>query len=378
MAAGGRDEAAGVLILIQGAHIHAPADQGAGDLLLGHGKILAVAPRIDVSALGALGSVTVVRASGLRAIPGLIDLHLHFLGGAGAFGPSSRTQELSAADILGCGVTSAVGLLGVDLVTRSPASLYGKALGLEASGLTTWMYAGGFVVPSPTVTGGVRSDLLLIDKVVGVKVAVAEPLASSPTVEELARLAHDVYAGGRLRGRGGILHVHMGLAADPYPLLGAVLERSGVPPRTLLLCHTNYSASLLDGARRFAARGTYLAVDSTLDPALEREGSVAPATAVLALLEAGIAPARLILQSDANGHRTAGLRSLPAALHALVTDARLPVERALALVTTNPAAALGMTGIKGVLAPGADADVALVADDFTPRYVFTAGQQRLP
>jgi beta-aspartyl-dipeptidase (metallo-type) len=366
------------LTLIRGAHIYAPEDLGVGDLLLGYGKVLQVTSRVDVSGLGGLGEAKVIPADGLVAIPGLVDLHLHFMGGAGALGPDDRTLELSAEDILGQGVTSAVGLLGSDPVTRLLPSLYGKALALERAGITTFIYAGGFAYPSPTLTGSVRSDLMLIDKIVGVKLAVAEAMASSPTVEELARLANDVYAGGRLSGKAGLLHLHLGRDADPFPFLEAVLARSGVPPTTLLLCHVTYSASLFDGARRFVNHGTYLAVDSTLGPALEREGTVAPSVAIPGLLEAGVAPNRLILQSDANGYRTAVLESLLATVRELVDERGMPLAEALRFATTNPAAALKLAGRKGALVPGADADVVLLAQDFAREYVFTAGQQRIP
>jgi beta-aspartyl-dipeptidase (metallo-type) len=219
---------------------------------------------------------------------------------------------------------------------------------------------------------------LLIDKVVGVKVALAENLGSSPSEEELARLVNDVYAGGQLRGRGGILHIHLGLHADPYSLVQSVIDRSGVPPSAILLCHVNYSETLFEGARRFSQYQTYLAVDSTLDPALEREGSIEPARAVIDLLESGASIDRLILQSDANGYRTAALNSLPATLRVLVKEKGFPIEKALRLVTTNPARVLGLSNTKGILAPGADADIVLLDGDFRPRHVFSEGKQRIP
>ena len=75
-----------MVTLIRGAHIFAPDDLGIGDILLAHGKILHVAKRIDEGRMSVLGPVNIVDADGLSAIAGLMDMHLHFLGGAGSGG----------------------------------------------------------------------------------------------------------------------------------------------------------------------------------------------------------------------------------------------------------------------------------------------------
>jgi beta-aspartyl-dipeptidase (metallo-type) len=366
-----------MLVSIRQAHIYAPEDLGVGDILLGYGKILQVAPRIDSSGLVRLGPIDVVDGDGLMAVPGMVDQHVHFLGAGGGSGPGSRIPEISGDDILRNGITTAVGLLGMDHVTRALPSLYAKARTLEHAGLSTLIYTGSFVVPSPTLTGSIRSDLMLIDKVVGVKVAVADATASTPSVEELTRLANDVFAGGLLGGKAGILHIHLGHIGDPYPLLASVLDRSGVPPAAFVVCHVNYSSKHLKGAQQFAALNTYLAVDSTLDPALGRVGAIPPAEAITALLEAGVSPDHLILQSDANGSRAGLHETMLATVRSLVEDHEQPLNVALRFVTVNPATALALAGTKGSLVPGGDADVILIDRDFQPRFVFARGAQKI-
>jgi len=48
------------------------------------------------------------------------------------------------------------------------ASLLAKARGLEAEGVTAYIYTGSYRVPVRTLTGSVQDDLILIDKVIGV------------------------------------------------------------------------------------------------------------------------------------------------------------------------------------------------------------------
>ena len=61
----------------------------------------------------------------------------------------------------------------------------------------------------------------------------------------------------------------------------------------------------------------------------------------------------------------------------LVADDVLPIEGALALVTRNPAARLGLHPRKGALAVGADADLLIVGEDLTIDTVIAGGRVML-
>jgi beta-aspartyl-dipeptidase (metallo-type) len=50
------------------------------------------------------------------------------------------------------GVTTAVGLLGTDALTRSAESLYAKTQSFSAESLTAFMLTGSYWHPSPTIT----------------------------------------------------------------------------------------------------------------------------------------------------------------------------------------------------------------------------------
>ena len=57
-------------------------------------------------------------ASGCMVMPGLVDMHVHITGGGGEAGPASRTPESTLSAFLDAGITTVVGLLGTDCITR--------------------------------------------------------------------------------------------------------------------------------------------------------------------------------------------------------------------------------------------------------------------
>ncbi len=106
--------------LFRHADLFAPEPRGLCDVLVGGGKVLALAP--------ALGEVHLadcehVELAGARVIPGLIDSHVHLAGGGGESGPASRVPRVAFTELTRGGITSCVGLLGTDGTTRTVADL---------------------------------------------------------------------------------------------------------------------------------------------------------------------------------------------------------------------------------------------------------------
>ena len=66
--------------------------------------------------------------------------------------------------------------------------------------MTAFMLTGSYSLPSLTITGSVEEDLILIDKVIGAKLALGETLANSPEIRDIRNLAGRMFA-GRAPGR---------------------------------------------------------------------------------------------------------------------------------------------------------------------------------
>jgi beta-aspartyl-dipeptidase (metallo-type) len=53
-------------------------------------------------------------------------------------------------------VTTVVGLLGTDDVSRRPEALLAKAMQLEQEGISAFIYSGSYQLPLATITGSLR------------------------------------------------------------------------------------------------------------------------------------------------------------------------------------------------------------------------------
>jgi len=152
-----------MLKVIKNGRVYSPDDLGQKDILIAGDTILSVGNRISTDSLPF--PVEVYDAGGEMILPGIIDPHVHFIGGGGSSGLNSRTKEIAVEQIIEAGVTSAVGVLGFDRASRTLKALLLKTRALEDLGLTAFMLTGSYSLPSLTLTGSVEDDLILIDKV---------------------------------------------------------------------------------------------------------------------------------------------------------------------------------------------------------------------
>lgn len=336
--------------LLAGGELFAPQPLGARDLLIVGTRVSRLPkPReLDLRALRALDDAAeVIDAAGCDVVPGFVDPHAHLIGAGGEQGFATRMPEMSAEQIALSGVTTIVGCLGTDAIGRDLGSLLAKARQLDAQGLNTFVYTGSFQVPPPTLTGSVMRDVVLIDKCVGAgEVAIADVRASQPTTAELARIVADAAVGGKIAGKAGVTHFHVGPAVRRLAPLRALLEEFDVEPERLYPTHVSRTRELMDEAIALAGRGCNVDTDT-----------VEPDTAKWLgyYLEHGGPPDRLSFSSDA--HTPGGsTENLFRTFAAAVLEHRLPLERVLPHFSTNAAAALKLAG-KGRIEPGADADL---------------------
>jgi len=112
-----------MLTLIKNAEVYTPEKLGQKDVLLAGSSIVAIADEIN---LPESVSAKVIDASGMFLVPGFIDAHVHIAGAGGEGGPASRTPEMLLSDMISAGVTTVIGCLGTDGITRSVESVLMK------------------------------------------------------------------------------------------------------------------------------------------------------------------------------------------------------------------------------------------------------------
>ncbi|MBE0642406.1 MAG: beta-aspartyl-peptidase, partial [Bacteroidales bacterium] len=122
-----------MLTLIRGTKVYSPDNAGIADVLVGGGTILAVGSSLQQYCVP---GVDVVEAGGNIMVPGLIDSHVHITGGGGEGGPGSRMPELELSQMIEGGVTTVVGCLGTDGITRSVDSVLMKVKSLRSQGVS--------------------------------------------------------------------------------------------------------------------------------------------------------------------------------------------------------------------------------------------------
>jgi beta-aspartyl-dipeptidase (metallo-type) len=356
--------------LIRHADLYDPEPRGLCDVLVVGERVVAVAPHLPPPRLGPDADVAVVDLRGARLVPGFVDMHVHLAGGGGEGGFLHRTPAVPPSALAAAGTTTAVGLLGTDGVTRSVQELLATVRAVNDAGLTAYMYTGAYEIPTRTITGSVRADIVLIDRVLGTgEIAVSDDRSSHPSEDDLAHLAAETRVGGLLSGKAGVLHLHMGAGRRGLEPVLDLLSRRDLPAAMFVPTHLNRNERLLDQAVALAKLGGGVDLTAGLDRPAGDSAEIPAPRALRRLLEAGVALERITLSSDAGGSlpvfgpagELAGIdvgrpRTLWLAARAAVIDEGLDLATALATVTANPARRLRLAA-KGRVAAGADADL---------------------
>ncbi|MGB8952678.1 MAG: beta-aspartyl-peptidase [Candidatus Aminicenantales bacterium] len=374
-----------MITLIQEGFIYSPQPLGKKDLLIVGEKIVAVTEpgRIQIKGI----DVRVIDGRGKTVIPGLIDSHVHILGGGGEGGPVSRTPEISIEEIIPNGVTTVIGCLGTDGVTRHLESLLVKARALDTEGITAYIFSGSYEIPVKTLTGSVCSDLTLIDKVIGFgEVAVSDHRSSQPTFEEIARLAAHCRIGGMLGGKAGVLHIHLGNGARRLEMIFRLIKETEIPPTQVIPTHVNRNRALLEEAIDFVLAGGYVDLTAGISSEEEKDTDVSVETAVRRCLERKAPLSHISVSSDSNGSlpvfdpdgrltalTIATQKNLFKKFKSLIQKKILKPDEAVRLFCSNPASFYRLFQ-KGEIQTGRDADLVFLDKDYTITDVMAKGK----
>ncbi len=372
------------MILIESTDVYAPASMGSIDILVGGGKILAHGK--DLSSKVMISGLEKIDGNGLKTIPGLIDGHVHVAGAGGEGGPSTRTPEIQLGQMLEGGVTTVIGLLGTDGMTRNLESVLMKVKSLRAEGVSAWMYTGAYQVPTPTILGDVGRDISLIEEVIGVgEVAISDHRSSEPTVDELIRLAVHARIGGMLSGKSGIVNLHMGDRENPFKPIYQAVEKSDLRFTQFLPTHCNRNKHILEETKKYGKKGY---VDFTATPKDFGQQDIKASDAVMEVLKAGVPYGNITVTSDGCGSLPyfvdgklvkLGIGSPDAiffTLLELVDHHGLSWEEALPFVTSNPASILKLIN-KGSIETGKDADLVLLNGNNEITFLFANGEMMI-
>lgn len=365
--------------LIKNGEVYAPNYLGKTNILFVNDKIMKLG-EFDEEALQQF-DVEVIDAEGMIVTPGFIDPHVHFIGGGGEGGFATRTPELQLSNIIKAGVTTLVGCLGTDGTTRHMTSLLAKARGLEEEGVTTYIYSGNYLIPTPTITANVKDDIILIDKVIGAgEIAISDARSAQPTLQDVATIVAEARIGGLLSNKCGVTHFHIGIGKNKLSYLHALIDDYELPPANIYATHISRSQGLFDDAIALAHKGAF--VDITADQETgdwikyykEQNGDFSQLT--VSSDGNGSLP-KFNQQGEMIGFGVATQQTLFEQIWQTVQQHQLAIEDVLPLVTTNTARALKLQ-TKGQIKEQFDADVLILdKEHFELQHVFAKGQHML-
>jgi beta-aspartyl-dipeptidase (metallo-type) len=370
--------------LLKNAHVIAPEDLGVKDILVAGEKIAMIGEGLS---LPAVYDCEVVDCEGNYVVPGFIDSHVHLIGGGGEGGYATRTPEIQLTDITTSGVTTVLGLLGTDGVTRHVASLLAKARGLEDEGITAYIYSGSYEIPTPTITGSVRNDIILIDKVIGTgEIAMCDHRSSQSPKEAYQQITAEARVGGMLSGKAGVVNMHLGDGEDGLKMLYEITKNGEIPKTQIIPTHVNRNKRLFKEAIEWAKQGGILDVTSSVSPETGSSHSVKSSEAVKQALEAGVNIENITMSSDGNGSMPifdeagnnigVGVASQISILNEfrdMVQKENIAITDAIKIITSNIAKFTKLYPRKGCLANNSDADILVLDKDLQLQHVWARG-----
>lgn len=351
------------LTIIRNADIYTPEHFGIGDVLLGGDSILAVDRKLPE-----IRGTRTIDAEGEILEPGLVDAHVHILGGGGEDGMLSRVPPIREEKIAMAGVTSVVGLLGTDGYTRTIRDLVAKCKAIEEYGITCRCLTGSYQIPSPTVTGDVGDDIVFIDEIIGVKVAISDHRCSLPTTEELIRLATTARLASLMSRKAGLVHIHVG--ADPRGI-EQLFEIRDSTPLPIKHFYPTHMGGHPEQAEQWMKSGGHIDLTCKTEPIEDEIARLLPFSK----------NGELSISTDSNGSfpiwnekkeiigmKAGDIMNLRTTVDAMIYDKGYDRTEILRLATTNPAIANRLEK-KGEIKEGFDGDLVL-RDGRSLRFVF--------
>ena len=365
------------MLLIRGAEVYAPEYLGKKDVLVAGGKIERIADHLPD-----YEGAEVIDGEGKILTPGIIDRHVHITGGGGEGSFHTQAPPVQLSRLLLGGVTTVVGVLGTDGISRSVENLVAKAKSLKEEGISAYCCCGAYGYPGPTITGSISKDIMFVNEILGLKLAVSDHRAPNISVEELIRLGSDVRTAGMLSGKPGLITLHMGDDKRALEPVFEALERTSIPIKTFQPTHVGRSAKLQDDAFRFAKMGG--TIDITCGKSESKFKAVAASLKKAA--EEQVPMEKITISSDGQGSWSnydadgkltemgvSDVDTIYRQIVYVVKNEKLPFAVALTFGTSNVAMALELYPKKGAVQEGSDGDLLLMNGDLTLDAVIAGG-----
>ena len=358
------------MYLIKNVEVYSPKYMGKKDILISD-KIEMIQDHIDTDLF------EIIDGSSLKAVPGFIDGHVHITGGGGEGSFHTKAPEITLSKITGNGITTVLGLLGTDGLSRSVENLLSKVKALKEEGISCYGLSGSYQYPPVTITGDIKSDIMFIDEIIGCKLALSDHRSTHITTQELIKLASDVRVSAMLSGKPGIIVLHMGNEESELDQVFEALEQTDIPITLFHPTHVTRDPKLLAQSIELVKRGGYMDITgSHFESAYQ---------AIKRMWDENIDTSHVTISSDGQGSWSnydeygnliaIGVQSVDCLfkLFLYMLDQGVAMEKALTFFTSNVADSLKLSN-KGKIEEGKDADLLLLDADHKIKDVIAMGK----
>lgn len=360
------------MYLIKNIEIYDPKYIGKKDILFSK-SIELIADEINLD----LPNVEVIDGTGKKLFPGFIDNHVHITGGGGEGSFKTRVPEAMLSNFTSCGITTVGALLGTDGTTRNVENLIAKAKGLKEEGLSVYCYTGSYEIPTISLTGSVKKDIVFVDEIIGVKIAMSDHRSSIVTKEEFSRVSSEARVAGMLSGKSGSVCMHMGDFENGLEFLLEIIEETPLPIKIFRPTHVSRNDKLLNDAFKFAKMGGYIDITAGNEPI----------KAINLAIDEKVDQSLITISSDGFGSWSTydesgnlikiGVQSVDVlydTFKKLTIDNKMSVEDSLQYFTSNCANSLSIADKKGYIKEKFDSDLLIVDSELNIDSVIAMGQ----
>ncbi|TYB30900.1 MAG: beta-aspartyl-peptidase [Candidatus Mcinerneyibacterium aminivorans] len=336
------------MLLLKNANIYGPEYMGEKDILIENNIVSTISEKINISTN--LSNLNIIDVDGDYVFPGFIDNHVHITGGGGEGGFSTRVPPIEISHIINSGITTVIGLLGTDGVSRSIEDLLAKAKALEEEGLTCFALTGSYGVPPVTLTGSLIKDIVFLDNIIGTgEIAIADHRSSQPTINQIKKIIAETRRAGMLSNKGGVVNFHIGKGKNGINMLNKIVEETEIPPSNILPTHVNRNNEIFNEAIEYAKSGGYIDLTAaSADNKSRDKKSREVAGKIKKAIDNGVNPLNITISSDARGSlprfddnkelielKAAKMDCLYEAFKKAVLEFEIPVNKALKPFTSN-------------------------------------------
>ena len=359
--------------LLKNGHVYAPQDLGVKDILLWEDRII----RIDADLAIPEGFTgTEVDLAGKNVIPGIVDTHVHITGGGGEGGFTTRTSEITFAEIAEAGVTTLVGVLGTDGYARRVEDVLVKCMALREEGFDCYFLTGSYTLPVTTMRGSVAEDIIFHEYCLGTgEVAHCDHRGSMMRYEEFIRLAADTRNGARLAGRKGVLNMHLGNYPSPADFFIRACEEDITFRPLIVPTHVTRRYDVFESCLKFLAYGGQIDITAGSDGDAGRKSCGSVEGLEIIYQKYGTLD-RVSMTSDGNGSMPVwdelgnmigmgkgSSKVLLADLKKAAQRGVIPFEEVLRTMTTTPAANYGLKNSAGTIVENGTANFAVLDEN---------------